>query len=443
MSWLGIDAARDALDRDHGLLQQHQLGPQAHVEEGGDLEQLREQPAHRDVARPCGRTPARRPRAAPGRTRPRRGGRARSRPRSAPGRPAHSRAAGSPRGSRPGSAARRRPSRPTMPKSTAVSRAGAATNRFPSCRSAWKTPWSSAWARKARIRLSASAGRSRPGCVQRGRIGERRAGRPLQRQHPPGDALPDHRRRAHVAVVRPSPRAARRRPPPRSAGRAPAPAPGSPSRRRRAAPAAARPAAQASARRAASRAAPRRRAATRALDSRPQHLHRHLPAVDQRSRMRLGQRGGGDRLVEARRTAPRAGRPSAAATSALASLGREWRQPILQPRQVARRRSAPKMSARVERNWPSLIATGPSRSSAARQPLAGPPSAALAAREQAQGPRQRSRAGRQERVELARDQRVGADQHPAPRRPAARRSRGAIMPPLRSPSPGAGPRRRR
>jgi hypothetical protein len=39
----GVDAAGDALDRDHGLLQQHQLGPQGHVEQGGDLEQLGQQ----------------------------------------------------------------------------------------------------------------------------------------------------------------------------------------------------------------------------------------------------------------------------------------------------------------------------------------------------------------------------------------------------------------
>jgi hypothetical protein len=53
-----------------------------------------------------------------------------------------------------------------MPKSTAVSRAGAAANRFPSCRSAWKTPWSSAWARKPRVRLFASSARSSPGSAR-------------------------------------------------------------------------------------------------------------------------------------------------------------------------------------------------------------------------------------------------------------------------------------
>ncbi len=44
-----IDAAGHALHRHHGLLQQHQLGPQAHVEQGGDLEQLAEDAAHRHL----------------------------------------------------------------------------------------------------------------------------------------------------------------------------------------------------------------------------------------------------------------------------------------------------------------------------------------------------------------------------------------------------------
>ena len=258
-----------------------------------------------------------------------------------------------------------------MPKSTAVSRAGAATNRLPSCRSAWKTPWSSAWARKARIRLSASAWRSRPGCVQRRRIGERRARRPLQGQHPLADALPDHRRRAHVAVVghhlaqlvgagrleaqvelqlqRADHRlgeGARLQPP----------------RRRRPG---ARPAAR-PARSAVDVAAP--------------------PARSMPGRSTFTATCG-------RRPAwPRCAWASEAAASGLVELGeqrlertgRAPRRPRLWPASVGNggsrsfsrdrssAKSAPKMSARVERNWPSLIATGPSRSSAARQPLAGP-----------------------------------------------------------------------
>ena len=53
------------------------------------------------------------------------------------------------------------PSRPRMPKSTAVSWAGAAMNRLPSCRSAWNRPWLSAWLRNPRVRATARAGRSR------------------------------------------------------------------------------------------------------------------------------------------------------------------------------------------------------------------------------------------------------------------------------------------
>ena len=71
------------------------------------------------------------------------------------------------------------------------------------------------------------------------------------------------------------------------------------------------------------------------------------------------------------------------------------------------------MSARVERNWPSLIATGPwrSRASASRSP--GRPRARRATRRTAAGTRAKVRARRrQQRVEFARDQGVGADQRP-------------------------------
>ena len=46
---LGIERAGDALDHHHGLLQQQQLRPRAHVEQAGDLEQQRQQLGHRDV----------------------------------------------------------------------------------------------------------------------------------------------------------------------------------------------------------------------------------------------------------------------------------------------------------------------------------------------------------------------------------------------------------
>ena len=45
---LGIERARHAFDHHHGLLQQQQLGPRAHVEQAGDLEQQHQQLRHRD-----------------------------------------------------------------------------------------------------------------------------------------------------------------------------------------------------------------------------------------------------------------------------------------------------------------------------------------------------------------------------------------------------------
>ena len=43
-----IEAARDAFDHHHGLLQQDQFGTGAHVEQAGDLEQQGQQLRHRD-----------------------------------------------------------------------------------------------------------------------------------------------------------------------------------------------------------------------------------------------------------------------------------------------------------------------------------------------------------------------------------------------------------
>ena len=103
---VGVQAARHALDRDHGLLQQDQLGPQMHVEQGGDLEQLAQQPAHRHLGR----------RPADHRLADRAQGLGEGLDRMVrrhvaglemdPGDAADSRASGSPTGSRPGSAAR-------------------------------------------------------------------------------------------------------------------------------------------------------------------------------------------------------------------------------------------------------------------------------------------------------------------------------------------------
>ena len=78
-----------------------------------------------------------------------------------------------------------------MPKSTAVSSAGGPTKRLPSSRAAAKTPWSSAWARQARISLVASRpdGQGRAVPAPR-RIRQRHAVGPLQGQDPLADTLP-------------------------------------------------------------------------------------------------------------------------------------------------------------------------------------------------------------------------------------------------------------
>ena len=47
----GIEAAADALDHHHGLLQQQQFGARLHVEDFGILEELAEQLRHGDLAR--------------------------------------------------------------------------------------------------------------------------------------------------------------------------------------------------------------------------------------------------------------------------------------------------------------------------------------------------------------------------------------------------------
>ena len=49
MSSLGSSERATPFDHHHGLLQQHQFRPRAHVEQAGDLEQQREQPRHRNI----------------------------------------------------------------------------------------------------------------------------------------------------------------------------------------------------------------------------------------------------------------------------------------------------------------------------------------------------------------------------------------------------------
>jgi len=79
---------------------------------------------------------------------------------------------------------------------------GGLTNRLPSCRSAWNTPWSRAWDRKARTRLSARTRRSIPGCSSAAGSDNATPSAQAQRQDPPTNAGPDHRRGAHIGVHR-------------------------------------------------------------------------------------------------------------------------------------------------------------------------------------------------------------------------------------------------
>ena len=248
-------------------------------------------------------------------------------------RPARSRGAGSPRGSRPDSAARRRPSRPTMPKSTAVSRAGGGDEQVPLVQVGVEDAVVQGLGQEGADQV---VGQRRPveaRLRQRGGIGERRAVRPLQGQHPLADAVPDHRRARACSRRGPSPRAARRRRRPRSAGRAPAPAPAPPSRRRR----------RGSSRRAggdqalgqprgqcaAPRRRPRRAARSPAAAPSPPPARPSISVAGCAWASEAAAIGSSKLAEQAlERPAERRG------DLGLGLLGRERRQPVLQPRQV-------------------------------------------------------------------------------------------------------------
>ena len=81
---LGIERARDAFHHHHGLLQQQQLGPRAHVEQAGDLEQQHQAAWPSRCLRRCGCGSARRWRGSPARSSRPNAGAAHSRRRNAP-----------------------------------------------------------------------------------------------------------------------------------------------------------------------------------------------------------------------------------------------------------------------------------------------------------------------------------------------------------------------
>ena len=77
-----------------------------------------------------------------------------------------------------------------IPKSIAAIRPSGSANRLPWWRSAWKKPSTTAWRRKARTRIAASASQSWPAATKRVAVVELDPVEPFQRQHPPRGAPP-------------------------------------------------------------------------------------------------------------------------------------------------------------------------------------------------------------------------------------------------------------
>ena len=177
-----------------------QLGPRAHVEQAGHLEQQHQQLRHRDVF-----GSAIVDRLADGADGLREA-LDRMMPRHVAGVEMHLRGAvivagdEAVAGFRPGSGAPSAPSRPMMPKSTATSLPSSSTNRLPGCMSAWKKPSRSAWRRKLWITLRPSAGRSKPLRFERAVVAEPNAVDPFQRQHLARGAIPIDRWHAEVDI---------------------------------------------------------------------------------------------------------------------------------------------------------------------------------------------------------------------------------------------------
>ncbi len=255
------------------------------------------------------------------------------------------------------------------------------------------------------------------GLQQGGRVGKRPALGPLHGQHPLADAFPDYLGRGHVAV------AAHHLAELVGAGGLQAKVElqqvgadhGGRERLRLQAPGARNPALH----------QPRRQGQglgvviDPAFDARPQHLHRDLAPIDQHRGMGLGKGGRGHRLAEFGE------KVLDGLAELLLHLGagdrrRERRQLVLQVRKVLGEGGPEDVAAGAEelaeldRHRAKLLQRP-------RQPLARPALAAAGTREQAQRLRQGPKARRVQKVELAGQQGVVADQRPGPRRGAGRR----------------------
>ena len=405
---VGIKTASNALDGDHGLLQQHQLGPQPHLEQGGDLEQLGQQPAHGDLA----------------------------------GRPAEHRLADRAQGLGEGvdivvarhiagvemhlghpaivahqeaveDLGQEAPLDRSQPADDAEvdggDRRGGGDEQVSLVKVGVEHPVIHRLGQKAADEVVGQGPAVQARRVQRRRVRQRQPARPFQGQHPLAHALPDHGRRPHVAVAGhdlahlagpgglhaqvqlqlqradDDPGEQHRLQP---AGRGDQPLDQTGDQQQHAAVGVDAP-----------------------LDPRPQHLHRHPTAVEHRGLMGLGDGGGGDRLAEGRvETLDRP--PQRALDLGPGDGGVEGRQTVLEVRQVLGELAAEDVGA-GRQHLAQLDGDGAEALQRPGQPLARPPDPGPGAREQPQEPAQRPHPRRQQRIDLARDQRIGADQRPA------------------------------
>ena len=331
-----------------------------------------------------------------------------------------------------------------MPKSTATSRPSASTNRLPGCMSAWKKPSRMRVAQEGLDQRSGRAPtRSWPAASSAAQVGQPDAVDPFGRQHVARGQLPVGLGARGNRRPRGCSRRARRARPPRAAD---------PSRSRPSGPASRPPRGRAGAARR-ERSARTARAAKRMAcevareplaHAGPQHLDGDEPPAGRVGEARLvdlRDRGGGDRLAEARRRARRAGARAPLSTIAHGLLARERRHAVLQPLEVARDGDADDVGPGrqelaeldVGRAEPRQRRREPGGAVAERR---GARSAAPGAGQAAPGRRQHARIDERERA-LARQHEAGAD---VARRDGARslehdvrsssRSGCATMPPV-------------
>ena len=253
-----------------------------------------------------------------------------------------------------------------------------------------------------------------PRLVGGGRIGHGHARGPFQRQDPLADPVPDHRRRGHMAARRDVPvhdvlelgGGGGLQPhvqlQPQGAGDGLDEGQGlQPPRQRHE-----------------THGDPRRQPhriqslGHPALDAGAQHLDRHLAAVGQPGRMRLGQRRGGHRRTEIGEQA--LDRPAQRPFDLAPRLiDREGFQRVLQPTQIARE-FQPENVGPGGQHLSQFDGHRPEMFERLAQPLAGPAVAPFLAGEGVQQMRQPANPHRQQGGDLARRQGVVAHQNPAP-----------------------------